>query len=84
MQKAAMRNCKGLAVEVEILKIHLNQTNAHTCPASAFVYDKGVARLGSADRHGHLAMSMTCQVLKSSHVGFLLAVKIYIGNIYQS
>lgn len=81
MQKAAMRNCKGLAVEVEILKIHLNQTNAHTCPASAFVYDKGVARLC---QHGHLATSMTCQVLKSSHMGFLLAVKICIGNIYQS
>lgn len=38
--ECSMRSCKGLTLEVEILKIHLNQTNAHTCSASAFVYNE--------------------------------------------
>lgn len=36
----SMRKCKGLALEVEILKIPLNHTKAHTCRASASMHDK--------------------------------------------
>lgn len=38
--ESSMGKCKGLTLEAEILEMHLNQTNAHTHRASAFVRDK--------------------------------------------